>query len=105
MLKKRYVPMRDANDPQKVTLIPVNEEIYADITREKTRIQNKHQYHGRCCCPKQYLWKCNVDCEVCEYRVAGDNLKMKVTFCRLHYRSLYRRPLFVQSRVFSPKVM
>lgn len=77
MSKVRYVPMRDAYDPHKVTLIPVSEEVYADITRETTRIRNKRQYHGQCACPKKYLWKCDGDCEVCEYRAAGDNLSLE----------------------------
>lgn len=77
MSKQRYVPMRDANDPHKVSLIPVSEEVYADITRETTRIRNRRQYHGQCCCPKAYLWKCDSDCEVCEYRAAGDNLSLE----------------------------
>lgn len=76
MSKHRYVPMRDANDPHKVSLIPVSEEVYADITRETTRIRSRRQYHGQCCCPKAYLWKCDGDCEVCEYRAAGDNLSL-----------------------------
>lgn len=77
MSKHRYVPMRDANDPHKVSLIPVSEEVYADITRETTRIRNRRQYHGQCYCPKAYLWKCDGDCEVCEYRTAGDNLSLE----------------------------
>lgn len=76
MSKQFYLPMRDANDPQKVTLIPVSEEVYTNITPETNRIRSRRQYHGQCCCPKQYLWKCDGDCDVCEYRAAGDNLSL-----------------------------
>lgn len=65
MSKQFYLPMRDANDPHKVTLIPVSEEVYANITPETNRIRSRRQYHGQCCCPKQYLWKCDGDCDVC----------------------------------------
>ncbi len=34
MSKQFYLPMRDANDPHKVTLIPVSEDVYANITPE-----------------------------------------------------------------------
>lgn len=76
MSKDRYLPMRDANDPHKVTLIPVSEEVYADVSRETNRIRSRRQYHGQCCCPKQYIWKCDADCDLCEYRAAGDNLSL-----------------------------
>ena len=76
MSKQFYLPMRDANDPHKVTLIPVSEDVYANITPETNRIRSRRQQHGQCCCPKQYLWKCDGDCDVCEYRAAGDNLSL-----------------------------
>ena len=76
MSKQYYIPMRDTEDPHKVTLIPVSEEVYIAITRETTRIRSKRQYHGQCCCPKQYLWKCDGDCEICEYHSAGDSLSL-----------------------------
>ena len=76
MSKDRYLPMRDANDPHKVTLVPVSEEVYADVSRETNRIRSRRQYHGQCCCPKQYIWKCDADCDLCEYRAGGDNLSL-----------------------------
>ena len=39
--------MRYAKYPHKVTLIPISEEVYTEITRETTRIRNKRQYHGQ----------------------------------------------------------
>lgn len=74
--KQRYLPMRDANDPHKVTLIPVTEDVYAEVSRETNRIRSRRQYHGQCCCPKQYIWKCDADCDLCEYRAAVDNLSL-----------------------------
>lgn len=72
----RYLPMRDVNDPHKVTLIPVSEEVYCNISKETNRIRSKMQYHGQCACPKKYLWKCDGDCSLCEYRSAGDKLSL-----------------------------
>lgn len=74
--KQRYLPMRDANDPHKVTLIPVTEDVYAEVSRETNRIRSRRQYHGQCCCPKQYIWKCDANCDLCEYRAAVDNLSL-----------------------------
>ncbi len=73
---KRYVPMRNADNPHHVELMPVSEEVYAEITRETSRIRNKKQYHGQCACPRKYLWKCDGDCSLCEYSAAGDNLSL-----------------------------
>ena len=75
---KRYVPMRKANDPHHVELMPVSEEVYAEITRETSRIRNRKQYHGQCACPRKYLWKCDGDCSLCEYSAAGDNLSLSI---------------------------
>ena len=73
---KRYVPMRNVDNPHHVELMPVSEDVYAEITRETSRIRNKKQYHGQCACPRKYLWKCDGDCSLCEYCAAGDNLSL-----------------------------
>lgn len=31
------------------------------------RIRNREQNHGCCMCPKCYLWKCDGQCDLCEY--------------------------------------
>jgi len=71
-----YLPVRDANNPHNVTLYPVSEEVYHDISKEINRTRSKMQYHGQCACPKKYLWKCDGDCSLCEYRSAGDKLSL-----------------------------
>lgn len=76
MSKQFLLPVRDANDPHKVTLKPVSEEVYVKITPEINRIRSHRQYHGQCRCPKKYLWKCDGDCAICEYRATGDCLSL-----------------------------
>lgn len=47
--------------------IPVSEEEFKDFYKEAGRIRKKEQYHGRCFCPKKYIWSCDGDCDICEY--------------------------------------
>lgn len=47
--------------------IPVSEQEYKDFYKEVTRIRKREQYHGRCFCPKQFIWSCDGDCDSCEY--------------------------------------
>lgn len=47
--------------------IPVSDQEYKDFYKEVTRIRKKEQYHGRCFCPKKYIWSCDGDCDICEY--------------------------------------
>lgn len=49
------------------TKIPVSEEEYQAFYRDVTRIRKREQYHGRCVCPKKYIWSCDGDCDICEY--------------------------------------
>ena len=76
MQKERFYPVRDAQDPNKVTLKPVSEEEYRALYREIWRIRKKEQEHGRCMCPKRDLWKCDADCALCQYHAPGDNLSL-----------------------------
>ncbi len=58
--------------------IPVSDEVYAVLSGEASRVRMKEQYHRRCMCPKQFIWKCDGCCQDCEYHAAGDVLSLYV---------------------------
>lgn len=58
--------------------VPVSQELYDALDKEATRIRKKEQYHHRCMCPKQFIWKCDGCCLDCEYHAAGDTLSTDV---------------------------
>ena len=64
---QHYYPLRDSENPSKVTLVPITEEQYRSLYPEIWATQKREQYHGRCMCPKHYLWKCDGQCDLCEY--------------------------------------
>ena len=65
--KQRFYPLRDSENTSKVTLVPITEEQYRSLYPEIWRIRNREQNHGCCMCPKCYLWKCDGQCDLCEY--------------------------------------
>lgn len=76
--KKRYYPLRDASNPYKVTLVEISEAQYRALYPEIWATQKREQYHHRCMCPKKYIWKCDGNCDLCEYHAAGDMLSLDV---------------------------
>ena len=60
-------PVRDANDNDKVTLVPVDRDFYIKANREINRKRKRLQRSGECHCPRRMLWKCDVDCDRCRY--------------------------------------
>lgn len=50
--------------------IPVTEEEYTEFYKEVTRTRKREQYHGRCVCPKKYIWSCDGDCDICEHHIS-----------------------------------
>lgn len=58
--------------------VPCTEQQFQEFYREATRIRKKEQYHHRCMCPKQFIWKCDGCCLDCEYHAAGDTLSTDV---------------------------
>ena len=76
--KRRFYPLRDLKNPHNVTLIEVTEEQYKLLYREIWATQKREQYHHRCMCTKKYLWKCDGNCDLCEYHAAGDILSLDV---------------------------
>lgn len=75
--QKYYYPMRDPHDPSKVNLIEISEEIYRETGPEINTFRKREQRAGRCSCPSRYLWKCDMDCALCEYRAAGNRVYME----------------------------
>lgn len=65
--KKRYYPLRDAKKPHKVSLVEITEAQYRALYPEIWATQKREQYHHRCMCPCYYLWKCDAQCDLCEY--------------------------------------
>ena len=74
--KKRYYPLRDAENPYKVSLVEITEVQYRALYPEIWATQKREQHHHRCMCPKKYIWKCDGNCDLCEYHAAGDILSL-----------------------------
>ncbi|MGI6545981.1 MAG: hypothetical protein ACOX2M_06035 [Fastidiosipilaceae bacterium] len=65
--RKYYYPLRRENDLNSVDLIPITEEQYWELSRCIDRKRKQEQRAGRCRCPKSYFWKCDADCDNCQY--------------------------------------
>ena len=76
--KKRYYPLRDTSNPYKVTLVEISEAQYRALYPEIWATQKHEQHHHRCMCTRKYLWKCDGNCDLCEYHAAGDMLSLDV---------------------------
>lgn len=74
--KKRYYPLRGSENPRKVTLVEITEDQYRALYPEIWATQKREQYHHRCMCTKKFLWKCDGNCDLCEYHAAGDMLSL-----------------------------
>ncbi len=74
--KKRYYPLRDAEHPNKVTLIEITEKQYRALYPEIWRIRKREQYHHRCTCEKPLFWKCDAHCDLCEYHTGYGYLSL-----------------------------
>lgn len=72
--EQRYYPVRNADNPFKVDLIPVSEEVYQSIYPEIERTRKRMQRNGNCVCPKSKLWACDADCSVCPYSACGNTV-------------------------------
>lgn len=54
----------------------VPKEYYEEFDKKRTAFRKREQYHGRCCCPREKWWLCDMFCEDCEYRRAGNLLSL-----------------------------
>ena len=71
-----YYPVRDANDADKVTLVPVSKSFYTNANREISRKRKRLQRSGECRCPRRMLWKCDGDCDHCRYYTPEEPLSL-----------------------------
>ena len=76
--KKHYYPLRDASNPYKVTLVEITEAQYRALYPAIWATQKREQHHHRCMCTRKYIWKCDGNCDLCEYHAAGDMLSLDV---------------------------
>lgn len=77
--KKRYYPLRDVKNPDKVSLVEITESQYRALYPEIWATQKREQHHHRCMCTRKYLWKCDANCDLCEYHATGDTLSLDVS--------------------------
>ncbi|EKY00529.1 RNA polymerase sigma factor [Selenomonas sp. oral taxon 138] len=62
-------PVRDAVDADKVTLVSVSRDFYIKTTREINNKRKRLQRSGECCCPRNFMWKCDGNCDRCRYHI------------------------------------
>lgn len=51
-------------------------DYYREYDRERTAYRKRMQSHGRCCCPRNKWWLCDMLCEDCEYRRTDNILSL-----------------------------
>lgn len=49
---------------------------YREYDRERTAYRKRMQSHGRCCCPRNKWWLCDMFCENCEYHRTDNILSL-----------------------------
>lgn len=70
--KQKYYPVRlNPEDPSKVTLIPISEEDYFSLMPPIWKHQKRRKALGMCSCTRYGMWKCDADCEFCDYMTSG----------------------------------
>ena len=74
--KKRYYPVRNSDNPNKVDLKPISEELYHALYPEIWRTQKKMKRSGCCKCPRDKLWICDADCMICPYHSNGNTISL-----------------------------
>lgn len=67
--KQKRIPIRRPNDLSSVDPIVVPEEFREKYQRTINRVRKRKQRAGQCRCPYQSLWKCDIDCDNCEYAI------------------------------------
>ena len=56
--------------------VPVTQEEFENYYRDIDTFRKKQQRHGRCVCPEAKRLDCDMDCETCPFRRAGDGLSL-----------------------------
>lgn len=71
-VQKRFYPARlDPEDPRKITLVPISEEQFHALLPPIWKHQRQMKALGMCTCTRQSTWKCDADCELCEFKTVG----------------------------------
>ena len=56
--------------------VDVNKEFYTNFYRDINAYRKRQQEHGRCVCPAIKRYLCDMDCLICPYAKAGDQLSL-----------------------------
>ena len=56
--------------------VPVSENVYRESTKHISYYRQSQQRCGKCICPRKKWWFCDMDCEACKYKVAGNQLSL-----------------------------
>ena len=59
--------------------VDVNKEFYTNYYRDINAYRKRQQEHGRCVCPASKHYLCDMDCLICPYAKAGDQLSLDNT--------------------------
>lgn len=54
----------------------VSKDYFEVYDQQRTNYRKRKQYHGRCCCLRNKWWLCDMMCDDCEFRRAGDTLSL-----------------------------
>lgn len=59
--------------------VDVNKEFYTNYYRDINTYHKRQQEHGRCVCPASKRYLCDMDCLICPYAKASDQLSLDNT--------------------------
>ena len=78
-IQERFIPLNGEH-------IPVSEDVYKEYYRPIWRVHDHARRHGQCGCSD---WKrCEGDCALCSYRIAGNTLSLDFEFKNLNGEAL-----------------
>jgi len=69
--KQYYIYLRSTKER-----VPVTKEEFDNYYRDINAYRQKQQYRGRCVCPQKKHLDCDMDCETCPFRRAGNTLSL-----------------------------
>ena len=81
---QKYIYIRSTRER-----IPVTEEEFDNYYRDINAFRKKQQRHGRCVCPEAKRLDCDMDCDTCPFRRAGDHRSLDVKVLKLPLSNSY----------------
>ena len=72
--KQFYIYLRATKEQ-----IPVTEQEFKAYYKDIDTFRKKQQRHGKCVCPSKKRLSCDMDCNTCPFRRAGDSLSLNYT--------------------------